>query len=250
MENAPITPPKGHTWSAPASIATQLDPRATSEVYRDVQLRVLQELKTLVELQKQAAPKPPVMSEFLYNFLLQIMGLALATLFGAFSILAWRVSEDASRLAAQANNLTTQSNELTTQANELTTRANQLATSASCDSSADNLISIVEFCQTSPRSSSDLVDSFANWVQDTVSDVDSCFGSAATSGGPSATSASAPSPGNNTSANAGQSTIGAIVGGVIAGLLLALILFWLKYKTYQSHMKRLKGSVIPNSYME
>lgn len=138
MELAPITPIKGIPAPAPAAEDQHLDPRATGEVSQDAQLQILQELKILVALQMQAAKSPSAISEFLYNFLLQLLGLTLATIFGAFSILAWKASEDASKLAAQAN--------------ELTTRANDQGTSASCDGSADNLMSIFEFCQTSPVS--------------------------------------------------------------------------------------------------
>jgi len=113
----------------------------------DMQLQILEQLRTLVLLQHQSVTKPPpIVTEFVWNTLLQVLGLAAAALFGAFSILAWQIGQAANELASGANDLASRSNNLGSDGVGLASRAN-------CLEAASNWLSLVAYCQNvSPRS--------------------------------------------------------------------------------------------------
>jgi len=95
------------------SIIVQNAPQETP----DLQPHILEQLKALVQLQHQAVSKPPIVTEFVWNTLLQILGLVAAALFGAFTILSWQVGQLANGYASVANGLTLEGVDLANQAN-------------------------------------------------------------------------------------------------------------------------------------
>ncbi|KAI0485750.1 hypothetical protein F4859DRAFT_394265 [Xylaria cf. heliscus] len=98
-----------------------------------LQKQILNQLQRLVELQSQPEANAPIVYDALYNTLLQIIGLAGAAIFGAFSILGWQ-------LAHAGNDLASESNQLAMNANELTMGGN-------CAAMPANLVGILDFCQ-------------------------------------------------------------------------------------------------------
>jgi hypothetical protein len=100
-----------------------------------IEVQILEQLKALVQLQQhQATSKEPIMTEFIWNTLLQIIALIAAALFGAFSILAWQIGRAANGLASQSNSLGSDSN---------------------CLGAAANWFSLFSYCQDASLPSSD-----------------------------------------------------------------------------------------------
>ncbi|KAI1870964.1 hypothetical protein JX265_006004 [Neoarthrinium moseri] len=112
------------------------------------QLEILQEdilhqLKILVEFQGQiATAREPIASEWIYTGILEMLGLALAALFGAFTVLAWQNAKLANELATKANDIASDAEELAKQANNMTLKGN-------CLNGAATFMNILQYCQSS-----------------------------------------------------------------------------------------------------
>ncbi|KAH8660354.1 hypothetical protein BX600DRAFT_56264 [Xylariales sp. PMI_506] len=131
MDNAvPDPPPKDEAPTAQHGLG----------MAADIQTEILEQLKILVQLQQQTISKPPIVTEFIWNTLLQVLGLIAAALFGAFSVLAWQVSQAANGMASAANDLAMQANSLGSQGNNLAAKSN-------CLGGVSNWLSIIAYCQ-------------------------------------------------------------------------------------------------------
>ncbi|KAI1855601.1 hypothetical protein JX266_000466 [Neoarthrinium moseri] len=108
-----------------------------------LQENILHQLKILVEFQGQiATAREPIASEWIYTGILEILGLALAALFGAFTVLAWQNAKIANELATKANDIASDAEELAKQANNMTLKGN-------CLNGAATFMNILQYCQSS-----------------------------------------------------------------------------------------------------
>ena len=97
------------------------------------QLDTLEQVKELVATTKKISSKEPIPSEAIWNFILQILGLIAAALFGVFSVLAWKDGKAANEAGSQANQLAFKGNLLSTSQNCLAGAANRIAIHSACE---------------------------------------------------------------------------------------------------------------------
>ncbi|KAI0152959.1 hypothetical protein GGR57DRAFT_152864 [Xylariaceae sp. FL1272] len=200
-------------------------------------------LGTLIELQRAQA-REPIVYETLYNVLLQVVGLLVAALFGAFSILAWQIAGAANDLAAAGN--------------ELGSAGNDMAAEANCAAASANFLSIFDFCSSADGRAFDGIcdvlagtearNAFDSVASAAVSAVSTCLST------PTASSTgAAPTGGSDGSeADSGLTTgelAGTIIGGVVGGLVLILFLAlrYLSYRAKKTMVGRAPDKSIPGA---